>query len=222
MLTLQSRVYIKLPRKVVRDLKKISYLSSKKKWEFAGSINFVFENNEYKFNSPTLFTSKHKNRVSIETVERAWPSLIAYHTHPSILQPNIDDFDSTQIFTTLPSNADFEAFIKGYPEMQSNIICDAHGYYVIDVIKSMEKNALPLPDSVAKEMKEFRKRPFLLDRVFSEDGLEYHQSNLIEWKYFINYELNFRLIRLFGICIRYYGYNEDPATIVINYHKNDS
>ena len=101
--------------------------------------------------------------------------------------------------------------------MQSNVICDAHGYYLIDIIKSADKNKLPIPEMVSNEMKEMRKRPFLLDCVFSEEGGEYHQTTLKEWKHFINYDVHYRLNSKFGITIRFYGYNEEPATIVLEH-----
>ena len=101
--------------------------------------------------------------------------------------------------------------------MQSNMICDAHGYYLIDVMRYMDKNKLPIPDMVSNEMKEIRKRPFLRDCVFSEEGGEYHQTTLKEWKHFINYDLHYRLKSKFDISVRYYGYNEEPATIVVEH-----
>lgn len=207
-------LYIKLPRKVVDNLKCVSDLSTKNKWEYAGYVDVSFEDNKYKFNDTVYVTSKDRRQVKLEKVRLVWPSLFTFHTHPSITKPKCE---KGQIFTTLPSDADFEAFIKGYPEMQSNVICDAHGYYLIDIIKSADKNKLPVPEMVSSEMKEMRKRPFLLDCVFSEEGGEYHQTTLKEWKHFINYDVHYRLNSKFGITIRYYGYNEEPATIVLEH-----
>jgi len=216
------RMYIKIPRKVIDNLKRISDMSTKRKWEYAGGVDFAFDKNKFTFTDPTFVTSKRKNRVTIDHVKLVWPSLLAFHTHPSISQPKTHDLETYEIFTTLPSDADFEAFIKGYPGMQANIICDAHGYYLIDVVGSAEKFALPLPESVAREMKLVRERPFLCDRVFGEDGLEYHQTTLSDWKHFINYELNYRLNKLFGISIRYFGYNDDTPSIIIDPHSIDA
>lgn len=207
-------LYIKLPRKVVDDLKSVSDLSTKRKWEYAGYVDISFENNKYKFNETVFVTSRDRRQVNLEKVKLVWPSLFTFHTHPSITKPMCE---KGQIFTTLPSDADFEAFIKGYPEMQTNIICDAHGYYVIDIIRSMDKNKLPTPHMVSYEMEEIRKRPFLKKCVFSEEGGEYHQTTLKEWKHFVNYQLHYRLNGKFGISIRYYGYNDEPATIVLEH-----
>jgi len=204
---------VQLSRKVVRDLKKISDLSSKNRWEYAGKFDVKFENNTFSFSEPTIVTSRDRHTVTVEMLERVWPSPLTYHTHPSVTRPvsNVGE-----VFLTLPSNQDFNAFILGYPEMQANVICDAHGYYLIDILGSIDKYKLPLPEAVHREMKEFRKRPFLREHVFSEDRLEYYQATLKDWKHLINYELNYRLTKLFGICIRYYGYNESPPTIIVD------
>mgnify|MGYP003656880200 FL=1 len=100
--------------------------------------------------------------------------------------------------------------------MQTNIICDAHGYYIIDMLDAAKNNKIPIPSSVSKVMKEFRKRPFLKEHAFSEDGLEYFHSTLIQWKRLINLELSQLLKKQFGITIRYYTYTEEPPIITID------
>ena len=203
---------VQLSRKVIKDLKKISDLSSKNRWEYAGKFDVISVNNTFSFGEPSFVTSRDRRSVSIDITERVWPSPLTYHTHPSVTQPVSN---ACEIFLTLPSNRDFKAFIVGYPEIQTNIICDAHGYYLIDIIGSIDKYKLPLPEAVYREMKEFRKRPFLREHVFSEDGLEYYQATLKDWKQLINDELNAHLTELFGICIRYYGYDDRPPTVTI-------
>ena len=77
-----------------------------------------------------------------------WVHAPIAHIHPSVLKEFPEESKYT-IFTTLPSAADFEAFIKGFPDMSGvNIICDAHGYYVIDIFDSIKKKKLPLPHQV--------------------------------------------------------------------------
>jgi hypothetical protein len=44
-------------------------------------------------------------------------------------------------------------------------------------------------------------------------GYEYFETTLTEWKRVINQELNSYIKNLFGISIKYYGYNDDPAII---------
>jgi len=207
---------VKIPRKVIRDLKHISDLSSKRNWEYAGNIECKIKENSVSFSKPTFVTSMSRRKVGIDTIELIWPSLIGYHTHPAIVRPQLLDYDNNEIFTTLPSNPDFDVCIYTYPEMQTNIICDAHGYYIIDILDAAKNNKIPIPSSVAKVMGEFRQRPFLKEHAFSEDGLEYFHSTLIQWKRLINLELNQLLKKEFGITIRYYAYIEEPPIITID------
>jgi len=127
----------------------------------------------------------------------------------------IPDDSRYTIFTTLPSAADFEAYIKGFPDMQVNIICDAHGYYVIDIIDSIKKKRLPLPHQVDIIMREVRYEDFLLKRSFGEERCEYFHTELLEWKVYVNDVLCPRLRALFGISIRFYGYEDTPPNVII-------
>jgi hypothetical protein len=99
--------------------------------------------------------------------------------------------------------------------MQVNIICDSHGYYIIDVLKSVYKRASPLPESVHEYMRKLRSRPFMRIGAFSEDGVEYFHTTLQNWKRYMNEEVNPEMIDLFGISIQYYGYDDDPPNITI-------
>lgn len=200
-----------LTRKVVNDLKNVSMLSTKKQWEYAGSIDLVYKNQKHIFGEIELITSEQKHTVCVEST---WMSVLCYHTHPGVVYTGI--VSESDIFATLPSNADFTAYIMGYPTMQSNIICDVHGYYVIDILDSVEKFKLPLPEAVTEVMKDFRKRPYMREHVFEDCGCEYYNTTLNDWRSTINIELNHLLSRTFGIKIKYYSYNEDPATITVN------
>ena len=118
-----------------------------------------------------------------------------------------------QIFTTLPSNADFEAYIKGFPKMQVNLICESHGYYVIDILESSYNMAAPLPESVYEYMRKLRSQPFMRIGAFSDDGIEYFATTLKNWKTYINEQVNKDMMKLFGISIRYYGYSDEPPIV---------
>lgn len=98
--------------------------------------------------------------------------------------------------------------------MQVNIICDAHGYYVISVLASAERGNCAVPAAVEQAMNNFRHREDLRDMVFSEEGLEYFEAHLETWKEIIN-ELNAELMRLFGISIRYYAYEDESPVITL-------
>ena len=124
-------------------------------------------------------------------------------------------YANTPVFTTLPSNADFEAFIKGFPEMQVNIICDSHGYYVINILKSAYMRASPLPEAVHEYMRKVRSTPFMRICVFSDNGIEYFQTTIKNWKREINDYVDPEMMKLFGVSIRYYGYDDDPPIVTV-------
>jgi hypothetical protein len=168
------------------------------------------------FSKPSFVTSRDRDQVKLKTVELVWPALVSYHTHPCAITPNKVDYDKDSVFVTLPSNQDFEAFITCFPNMQTNIICDAHGYYVIDILDAVERNNLPLPAGVNRIMNDFRQEPKLREMVFSEDGLEYFDSTLNTWKRLINVELNQKMRKILGITIRFYGYEDEPPLITFD------
>ena len=207
---------IKLSREVVHNLKEISKLSSIKQWEYAGGIKYK----NYAFSEPTRITSKKRDRVDVEEIEKVWYSEIAYHTHPGIGYNEWSVCENIQIFTTLPSNADFEAYIKGFPKMQVNLICESHGYYVIDILESSYNMAAPLPESVYEYMRKLRSQPFMRIGAFSDDGIEYFATTLKNWKTYINEQVNEDMMKLFGISIRYYGYSDEPPIVTV-YHDID-
>ena len=202
---------VKLTREVVHDLKEISKLSTIKQWEFAGGITYK----EFKFSKATRVTSKKRNRVDSPEIQRVWYSEIAYHTHPGHGHHDKNTHEDTPVYTTLPSNADFEAFIKGFPEMQVNIICDSNGYYVIDILKSVYIRASPLPEAVHEYMRKVRSKPFMRICVFSDNGIEYFQTTVKNWKREINEYVDPEMMKLFGVSIRYYGYDDDPPIVTV-------
>jgi hypothetical protein len=197
---------VKLSREVVHKLKKVSRLSYINQWEYAGK----FENGKVSY-----VTSKCRSSVKSKEIEQIWYSEMGFHTHPGLGEDHKVINENTPIYTTLPSNSDFEAYIKGFPDMQCNIICDAHGYYVIDILKSVDHNALPLPEAVNRYMTRLRHRPFMRINVFSDDGLEYFHTTLKNWKRYINSEVHRDLMHQFGISIRYYGYNDEPPVVTV-------
>jgi hypothetical protein len=204
---------LQITKIVVRDLKSVSKLSSKNRWEYGGRVKYDKRMN---YKGLTQVTSKERARIDSSVLETEWTDApITYHTHPSILKV-IPDEVGPMIFTTLPSNADFESFIKGFPDMQVNIICDARGYYIIDILDAVCMSTVPLPDSVFSLMREVRYEDFLYKRSFSEEKCEYFSTNLPEWKRFINGELNERLNELYGISIHFHGYDDEPPTVILD------
>ena len=214
--TMYRKENVRLPTKIVKQLKEVSRLSTKNKWEYAGGLSVEFNNNEYTFGDLSRTTSKKRTTVSLGEIEGVWPTTITYHTHPGVVLNDTKISDRDNIFTTLPSHADFEAFIRGYPDMHTNIICDLHGYYVIDIFESVKNKKTPIPLCVSYAMDEFRKRPTMRNRSFSEDGCEYFSTTMYDWRSTINFELNYHLRNKFGISIHYYNYDDTPAFISID------
>jgi len=202
---------MKLSHEVVHNLKEISKISSVKRWEYAGGIEY----DNFNFSTPTRITSKKRNTVDTREIEQVWYSEISYHTHPGVGYHEECIGEKTPIYTTLPSNADFEVYIKGFPKMQVNIICDSHGYYIVDVLKSVYNRTTPLPEAVYEYMRKLRSRPFMRICAFSEDGVEYFHTTLQNWKRYMNEEVNPEMIDLFGVSIQYYGYDDDPPNVTI-------
>lgn len=198
---------------VVRDLKYVSKMSSKNRWEYGGKVKYDRCMN---YKGLTYVTSKERARVDSSVLDVEWSDApIAYHTHPSLLKEIPDEVGST-IFTTLPSDADLESFIKCFPNLQVNIICDARGYYVIDIFDAVKMGTVPVPESVFSLMREVRYEDFLYKRGFGEDKCEYFSTDLREWKWFINEELHTRLNELYGVSIKFYGYDDEPPTVIID------
>lgn len=222
-----DKVNIRLPKSIVNELKRLNDISSIQRYEYAGKIDFNLSkngNSQIKFNVPSRLTSHERGRISAEIVGLIKNYYITYHTHPAPTsrvnnnnngnQMNINNNRRTRYFT-LPSGLDFEAYVKGYPGMQANIISDAHGYYVIDIIEAANSRARPNPIMINRAMEWIRSQYFLSSRYRSIDGYEYFESTLGEWKDAINNELNPYMIRHFGVSVKYYGYNHEPALITL-------
>ena len=198
--------HVQIPRKLVKNLKEVSDLSCKKRWEYAGNMRLDGSDLTYA-------TSRDRGRVKLEAVNEVWPSLVSFHTHPCVSIPNRG---AHKVFVTLPSKSDFRAFIEHYPNMQVNIICDAHGYYVIDMVDSAEQGRCPSPDAVERTMTKFRARREVRKLAFSEEKLEYFHTEMDTWKELINQDLNPILRDTFGMTARYFTYDEDPPIVRID------
>lgn len=218
-------INIRLPKNIVNELKRINRNSSTQRIEYAGKIDFSSSrngSNSVKFNNPLRLTTYQRGHIGSEVIDLIKNTYVTYHTHPApppmprnnVNRMNINNNSRTR-YVTLPSGLDFEAYIKGYPNMQANIIADAHGYYIIDIIESGKKRVRPNPVAVNRFMEWLRDRPFLKSRVRSFDGYEYFETTLKEWKYAINQELLPYLVKHFGISIRYHGYTDIPGLITI-------
>jgi hypothetical protein len=217
-----DRINIRLPRRIVNELSILNKKSSINRWEYGGKIQFKPNANgtSARFNNPERLTSQLRGAISAEVVILMQNSYISYHTHPTAYTPNNLKNNSTmnlnnnarQILVTLPSGADMEAYIGNYPTMQANIISDENGYYVVDLIETTGREK-PDAATVNRSMEWIRTQQFMKERFRLLDGYEYFETTLTEWKRVINQELNSYIKNLFGISIKYYGYNDDPAII---------
>ena len=80
---------IKLPTRLVKDLRKISKISTKQKWEYGGRLLF---DDTYTYTGFTRVTSKERARIDSSVLESEWNSTFTYHTHPGIFsRPNMED-----------------------------------------------------------------------------------------------------------------------------------
>jgi hypothetical protein len=219
-----DKINIRLPRRIVNELRDLNKKSSRNRWEYAGKIEFRPNPNKsmVKFNNPQRFTSQLRNAITSETYQLLYDSYIAYHTHPTAYTPNnlknnnamnVNN-NARKILVTLPSGADMEAYIGTYPNMQANMISDENGYYVIDLIETTGREK-PNAVEVNRTMEWLRTQPFFQDRYRTLGGYEYFETTLTDWKKSINQELNPFLQRLFGISIKYYGYNDEPAIVTL-------
>lgn len=165
---------------MIQDLKSVSEMSTRKGWEYAGTLDIVNRKGQWIYRGIKYNTSKHRMHVEREH----WDSPVIFHTHPGI----------SGNYVTLPSNADF----NNSEINKINIICDNLGFYVIKVYNDK------LPENV---MEGVRRDPFLRVRQVSDNGMEYFAINdLREWKTFINRELNPYLLSLHGIDLKYREY----------------
>lgn len=219
-----DKINIKLPRRIVNELRDLNKKSSRNRWEYGGKIEFRPNTNGsmVKFNNPQRFTSQLRGAISTETFQLMQNSYISYHTHPTAYTPNnlknntamnLNN-NTRKILVTLPSGADMEAYIGTYPNMQANMISDENGYYVIDLIETSGREK-PNAVEVNRTMEWLRTQPFFQDRYRTLGGYEYFETTLTDWKKSINQELNPFLQRLFGISIKYYGYRDEPAIITL-------
>lgn len=219
-----DKINIRLPRRIVNELRDLNKKSSINRWEYAGKIEFRPNPNKsmVKFNNPQRFTSQLRNAITSETYQLLYDSYIAYHTHPTAYTPNnlknntamnLNN-NTRKILVTLPSGADMEAYIGTYPNMQANMISDENGYYVIDLIETTGREK-PNAVEVNRTMEWLRTQPFFQGRYRTLGGYEYFETTLTDWKKSINQELNPFLQRLFGISIKYYGYKDEPAIITL-------
>ena len=215
-----DKVNIRLPRTVVNELKTVNAISSADRIEYAGKINFETSKNNFpqvKFNLPNRLTSQDRSRISIEIVDLIKNYYITYHTHPAaqsrVNNHNCNNSTRKKLFT-LPSGMDFEAYVNLYPNMQANIIADAYGYYVIDIIEAAERSK-PNAKKINEAMEGIRKLPFMASREKEFEGYEYYESTITEWKYTISTELNKYMKDNHGVSIKYYCYGEEPAIITL-------
>ena len=219
-----DKINIRLPRRIVSELRDLNKKSSRNRWEYGGKIEFRPNTNGsmVKFNNPQRFTSQLRNAISTETFQLMQNTYISYHTHPTAYTPNnlknntamnLNN-NTRKILVTLPSGADMEAYIGTYPTMQANMISDDNGYYVIDLIETTGRDK-PDAATVNRTMEWLRTQDFFKSRERAYGGYEYFETTITDWKRAINQEINPFLQRLFGISIKYYGYNDEPAIITM-------
>ena len=182
---------MKLTPGMIQDLKSVARLSSRNNWEYAGKLDVRPKGSKLVYRGITRQTSKCKDTVEGAVLQGP----VTYHTHPCTLEG---------FHTTLPSDADFRVFIKGFPHLWTNIICDRDGFYMVQLT---DPEALPLPKAVEDTMADLRLDPFLWVRRVSHEGSEYYHTNLEEWVEFVHDDFHPRMMDQFGISVSYQGYD---------------
>jgi hypothetical protein len=179
---------------MLHDLKSVSRLSSRKNWEYAGKFEMGV-NGRYK--GITRHTLEKKNQVDVGTPDGS-PT---YHTHPCTL---------AGFHATLPSNSDFDLYIKGYPFLLTNLLCDRDGFYEIHLT---DPHAMPLPHRVHDMMTTLRAEPFLCKRRVNDDGMEFYETTSDEWEAFVKDDLHARLHDLFSISATYRSFTDPKSSL---------
>jgi hypothetical protein len=192
-----------LKKQHLSTFKKMSELSKKNQIEYAGFIDLYNDRN-------TFVTSHKRNCVVNRDVKKIWPKPFAYHTHTF---PELFTIAPGKVLTTLPSDEDFMIYIKLYPYMQANCICDSEGFYYVDIVDAATKLNLPLPHALSKTMNDFRNMDHLREKKKIVEGVEYFETSIVEWKQIINVELNSHLHDLYGLTIKYYTFDEESVVI---------
>ena len=178
---------------MIQDLQSVARLSSRNNWEYAGKLDVRPKGSKLVYKGITHHTSKKKNMV--ERVALEGP--VGYHTHPCTLEG---------FHATLPSDADLSVYIKGYPHLWTNLLCDRDGFYEI---KLTDPDALPIPHRVHTTMMTLRSEPFLMNHRVNDDGMEFYETTPEEWEAFVKDDLHARLYDLFGISVTYRDYISD-------------
>jgi hypothetical protein len=211
---------IKLPKTVIKDLKRVYDKSSYERVEYAGSVKLQAGNTLVKtvMNSPG--TSKLRGAVASQNVRKYMFSYLSYHTHPSsIFQSPTKINRRTDKFFTTPTLEDLLLYIDYYPEMQANLVLDENGYYVIDIIESVKLNRRPSKTVVRDIYSKFQN--YMISQgmsvVFEEKYL-YYRSSHSQWKTLFN-DFARQMLTFSGVSMKYYMWDEEPATITIS-NKN--
>jgi len=64
-------------------------------------------------------------------------------------------------------------------------------------------------------MRKVRSKPFMRICVFSDNGIEYFQTTVKNWKREINEYIDPEMLKLYGVSIRYYSYDDEPPIVTV-------
>ncbi len=211
---------IKLPKSVIRDLKRIYTLSSSpnKRVEYAGKVKLNVGNTLVKtiMNSPG--TSGLRGGISAENVKKYMHGYVSFHTHPSAIPKNNRKVNNTKSkFFTTPSIEDLLLYTASYPRMQANLVLDEHGYYIIDIIEGVKVNRRPNINRVREIYTNFHKYMISEKRlvVFEEKYIYYTAQNISEWKKIFNEFSNY-MQTFTGLSMKYYTWDENGTITISN------
>ena len=193
-------IKVKLPEKTVQQLRRIMYITDRKRYEYMGTIDMRrSRNGDIIFDPPSRQTSGNRATIS-GNYSKIDDAYVSYHSHPGL-----------EGYFTLPSIMDMTRYMEYYPRMQVNIILDRHGYYVIDFIET-RKGDRPNKKYVLQEFIKTVRKPVFGKIEIEYEGAGYYKSNITNWKKIIKDEFS----NTKGISIKYYGYNELATITLVN------
>lgn len=192
-----QNLIVKLPKKLMNELKDIYDMSERSQHEFAGLIECTFETDYALVKSHTMRTNY--NRGTVAPPQRTKATKIMYHSHPA---PK----GTGTTIVSIPSDMDFATYLNAQKQgvVEGNLILDQHGVYVIDVVNFKKEEGI---------FQDF------LKLIKSQNGFQYIIKNDLffmnidtnTWQKFINGKVDILMKKEFGVSMKFYKWSELPT-----------
>lgn len=192
---------VKLSHELMRKLKDIYRMTGREGIEFAGLVECTFDVNYTKFNSPTIRTDGQEGWVNLP--RRTGRTKLMYHSHPS------PEGTGRSTIVTFPSSADLRIYVDTHKDgiLEGNLILDQQGVYVVDVLRPVAN--FSGEDMFAAAVRELNRKKAFDYQVRGE--MLALNVDIKRWKAFVNSDLDSKMIRMFGVSIKYYTWADVPT-----------